>query len=175
VDVGVVRALVEHPQVLAQRHQSRVSLTHSMTGMRQARVRGTTHSDRAAHGLPPSLVWSSVTALRPWRLIVALPPGPCWLAVARFRQGFPAPSPVQDFLADVGERWPSRLVGDGGRRLPEIRAQSAHFFCDSQRLPNDCSGFGPSPNGSDYGICAGSRSATIARPDYLLAGSGVGK
>ena len=29
-----------------------VSLTHSMTGMRQARVRGTTHSDRAAHGVP---------------------------------------------------------------------------------------------------------------------------
>jgi hypothetical protein len=91
VDVGVVRALVEHPQVLAQRHQSRVSLTHSMTGMRQARVRGTTHSDRAAHGLPPSLVWSSVTALRPWRLIVALPPGPLLARRCAIPAGVPCP------------------------------------------------------------------------------------
>jgi hypothetical protein len=45
---------------------------------------------------------------------------------------------------DLGRRWPSRLVATAAEdRL--IFRRKAHVVCGSQRLPNNCSGFGPSP------------------------------
>jgi hypothetical protein len=46
-----------------------VSLTHSMTGMRKARVRGPCVVTGRLTGSTPVM---SVTALRPWRFLVSL-------------------------------------------------------------------------------------------------------